>query len=68
MALFQFRKEKKENVEYVTDIDMVPVACVAEPTEYQFGSEAFESLNSKMEQDKDEGEKTQTVPKTRKGR
>lgn len=53
--------------------DILPVAAVAEPSEYQYGAEAFEAAYPKMMQDKAMDAKTPdikapTVPKTGKGR
>ena len=53
--------------------DILPVAAVAEPSEYQYGAEAFEAAYPKMKQDKAMEAKgmemkTPTVPKTGKVR
>lgn len=48
--------------------DILPVASVAEPFEYQYGAEAFEAAYPKMKQERSVDVKTTTVPKTGKVR
>ena len=49
------------NVDYSKDI--LPVGAVAEPSEYQYGAEAFEAAYPKMKQEKAMEIKAPTVPK-----
>lgn len=44
--------------------DILPVGTVAEPSEYQYGAEAFEAAYPKMKQDKAMDVKTPAVPNT----
>ena len=46
----------------------MPVWAVAEPSEYQYGAEAFEAAYPKMKQDKAMDVKAPTVPKSGKVR
>jgi len=57
-------------LQQVTDIreTIAPVSSVAEPTEYQFGAEAFEAAYPKMDSDIKPDEKDPSVPKTGKVR
>ena len=48
--------------------DILPVSAVAEPSEYQYGADAFEAAYPKMRQDKAMDVKAPTVPKTGKVR
>lgn len=56
--------------EQVTDIRdaIAPVSSVAEPSEYQFGAEAFEAAYPKMDSGIKPDEKAPSVPKTGKER
>lgn len=56
--------------EQVTDIrdTIAPVSSVAEPTEYQFGAEAFEAAYPKMDSVIKPDAKAPSVPKTGKVR
>ena len=54
------------NVDYSKDI--LPVGAVAEPSEYQYGAEAFEAAYPKMKQDNVVEAKAPTVPKNGKSR
>lgn len=60
------KQVEEPNVDYSKDI--LPVGAVAEPSEYQYGAEAFEAAYPKMKQDKSMDVKTPTVPKTGKVR
>lgn len=53
-------------MQQVTDIreTIAPVSSVAEPTEYQFGAEAFEAAYPKMDTVIKPDEKDPSVPKT----
>jgi len=60
------KQMEEPKMEYSKDI--LPVSAVAEPSEYQYGAEAFEAAYPKMKQDKAMDVKTPTVPKTGKVR
>ena len=60
------KQVEEPNVDYSKDI--LPVGAVAEPSEYQYGADAFEAAYPKMKQDKAMDVKTPTVPKTGKVR
>lgn len=70
----RMEKEQINTLEHVTDIDkyiqkdIAPVVCVAEPSECQFGSEAFEAAYPKMDMVVKADEKTPVVPKSGKAR
>ncbi len=57
---------EEPNVDYSKDILLV--GAVAEPSEYQYGAEAFEAAYPKMNQEKAMDAKAPTVPKTGKVR
>lgn len=60
------KQVEEPDVDYSKDI--LPVGAVAEPSEYQYGAEAFEAAYPKMKQEKAMDVKTSTVPKTGKVR
>lgn len=63
-------KKQIDKPEQVTDIrdTIAPVSSVAEPTEYQFGAEAFEAAYPKMDSVIKPDAKAPSVPKTGKVR
>ena len=70
VELDRMEKKQIDKPEQVTDIRdaMAPVSSVAEPTEYQYGAEAFEVAYPKMDSDIMPEAKAPSVPKTGKVR
>ena len=70
VELDRMEKKQIDKPEQVTDIRdaIAPVSSVAEPTEYQFGAEAFEAAYPKMDSGVKPDEKAPSVPKTGKVR
>ena len=70
VELDRMEKKQIDKPEQVTDIRdaIAPVSSVAEPTEYQFGAEAFEAAYPKMDSVIKPDEKAPSVPKTGKVR
>lgn len=60
------KQVEEPKVDYSKDI--LPVGAVAEPSEYQYGADAFEATYPKRKQDKAVDVKAPTVPKTGKVR
>lgn len=70
VELDRMEKKQIDKPEQVTDIrdTIAPVSSVAEPTEYQFGAEAFEAAYPKMDSVIKPDAKAPSVPKTGKVR
>lgn len=70
VELYRMEKKQIDKPEHVTDIrdTIAPVSSVAEPTEYQFGAEAFEAAYPKMDSVIKPDAKAPSVPKTGKVR
>lgn len=70
VELDRMDKKQIDTPEQVTDIRdaIAPVSSVAEPTEYQFGAEAFEAAYPKMDSVIKPDEKVPSAPKTGKVR
>lgn len=70
VELDRMEKKQIDKPEQVTDIRdaIAPVSSVAEPTEYQFGAEAFEAAYPKMDSGIKPEAKAPTIPKTGKVR
>ena len=70
VELDRMEKKQIDKPEQVTDIRdaIAPVSSVAEPTEYQFGAEAFEAAYPKMDSVIKQDAKAPSVPKTGKVR
>lgn len=70
MELDRMEKKQIDTPEQETDVRdaIAPVSSVAEPTEYQFGAEAFEEAYPKMDSVFKPDEKAPSVPKTGKVR
>ena len=70
VELDRMEKKQIDKPEQVTDIRdaIAPVSSVAEPTEYQFGAEAFEEAYPKMDSVIKQDAKAPSVPKTGKVR
>lgn len=60
------KQMEQPDIDYGKNI--LPVAAVAEPSEYQYNADAFEAAYPKMKQDNVVEAKAQTVPKTGKVR
>lgn len=68
VELSRVKEKQVEEPQMDYGVDISPVAAVAEPSEYQYGAEAFEAVYPKMKQDKAIDVKTPTVSKTGKVR
>ena len=70
VELDRMEKKQIDKSDQVTDIRdaIASVSSVAEPTEYQFGAEAFEAAYPKMDSGIKPDEKAPSVPKTGKVR
>lgn len=73
VELNRMKDKQVEEPKMEYGVDISPIAAVAEPSEYQYGAEAFEVAYPKMKQDKAAEAKvtdvkTPTVPKTGKVR
>ena len=70
VELDRMEKKQIDKSDQVTDIRdaIASVSSVAEPTEYQFGAEAFEAAYPKMDSVIKPEEKALSVPKTGKVR
>ena len=70
VELDHMEKKQADKPEHVTDIreEITPAMSVAEPTEYQYGAEAFEAVYPKMDAEIKQDMKAPSVPKTGKAR
>lgn len=73
VELNRMKDKQVEELDVDYSKDILPVVAVAEPSEYQYGAEAFETAYPKMKQDKameakEPDMKAPTVPKTGKVR
>ena len=70
VELDRMEKTQADKPENVTDIseEIIPAMSVAEPSEYQYGAEAFEAVYPKMDAEIKPDMKALSVPKTGKAR
>lgn len=70
VELNHMKDKQVDTVEHTEQIrrDVSPISAVAEPSEYQYGAEAFEAAYPKMEQVKVPEVKKPDIPKTGKAR
>ena len=70
VELDRMEKKQADKPENVTDIreEVTPAMSVAEPSEYQYGAEAFEAVYPKMDAEIKPDMKAPFVPKTGKTR
>lgn len=70
VELDHMEKKQADKPKYVTDIreEIDPTMSVAEPSEYQYGAEAFEEVYPKMDAEIKSDMKAPSVPKTGKAR